>query len=561
MSLPRILVVDDDPELCRVACWTLESMATCAVAHDLASAASLLDREPFDLALIDVALRDESGLALLDELQQRWPDTAATMISGTDDLNVAQAALTRGALAYLVKPFRVNDLRIHVATVCATYRRMRVADRSSPRTRIVAELESMFASDGTVMCAVVEFQQLALVTGAGTAAGEGLGGQVEKAVLRLADLQLVGALGDASFVLAGRCAPDASMTDAAELVRAAIDAAARTSRAPAQLAPRFVVGVSVRGDDAEGLLNEAEACARSALEQHLPAVVFTSELGREAREELRLLSDLSRAVEQREISLAYQPQYLATSRRIIGVEALARWHHPTRGDVPPSVFVPIAERSGLIELLGRQVLRAACRDAATMGRSPSEGPRVSVNVSVAQLRDPGFVDAVVAALTESRLPASRLCLEVTESLLLDDSDQLESHFERLSAHRIRLSLDDFGTGFSTFESLSRFPWSELKVDSVLTAQFERRCGREILRSIVEMASKLDLDVVAEGVESTEQLEALRALGFGMMQGFLLRRPIPIDELRQDLARTSGYAGLFANRTCATEGELTNSTHP
>jgi EAL domain-containing protein (putative c-di-GMP-specific phosphodiesterase class I)/DNA-binding response OmpR family regulator len=559
MSLPRILVVDDDPELCRVACWTLESMATCAVAHDLASAARLLDREPFDLALIDVALRDESGLALLDELPQRWPDTAATVISGTDDLDVAQAALTRGALAYLVKPFRVNDLRIHVATVCATHRRMRVADRSSPRTRIVAELESMFASDGTVMCAVVEFQQLALVTGAGTAAGERLRGQVDDAVLRLADLQLVGALGDASFVLAGRCAPDAS-TDAAERVRAALDAADRTSPS-LQLAPRSVVGVSVRSDDAEGLLTEAEACARSALEQHLPAVVFTSELGRAAREELRLLSDLSRAVERREISLAYQPQYLATSRRIIGVEALARWRHPTRGDVSPSVFVPIAERSGLIEQLGRQVLRAACRDAATLGRSPTEGPRVSVNVSVAQLRDPGFVDTVDAALAESRLPASRLCLEVTESLVLDDSDQLESHFERLAARRIRLSLDDFGTGFSTFESLSRFPWSELKVDSVLTAQFERRCGREILRSIVEMASKLDLDVVAEGVESTEQLELLRALGFGTMQGFLLRRPIPIDELRRDLTgRTSGYAGVFAMRTCATDGELTNSTH-
>ncbi|MDP9335952.1 MAG: EAL domain-containing protein [Actinomycetota bacterium] len=553
--------MDDDHELCRVACWTLESMATCAVAHDLASAASLLDREPFDLVLIDVALRDESGLALLDELQQRWPETAATMISGTDDLDVAQAALTRGALAYLVKPFRVNDLRIHVATACATHRRMRVACRSSPRTRIVAGLESMFASDARVMCAVVEFQQLPLVAAAGTAAGERLGAQVEKAVLRLADLHLVGALGNASFVLAGRCEPHASMTDAAELVRAAIDDTARASRAPGQLAPRFVVGVSVRSDDAEELLTESEASARSALEQHLPAVVFTSELGRAAREELRLLSDLSRAVEQREISLAYQPQYLATSRRIIGVEALARWHHPTRGDVPPSVFVPVAERSGLIELLGRQVLRAACRDAATMGRSPTEGPRVSVNVSVAQLRDPCFVDTVVAALTESRLPASRLCLEVTESLVLDDSDQLESHFERLSAHRIRLSLDDFGTGFSTFESLSQFPWSELKVDSVLTAQFARRCGREILRSIVEMASKLDLDVVAEGVESIEQFEDLRALGFGTMQGFLLRRPIPIDELRQDLARgTGGYVGVFDKRTCATAGELTNSTH-
>jgi EAL domain-containing protein (putative c-di-GMP-specific phosphodiesterase class I)/FixJ family two-component response regulator len=530
----RILIVDDDPDVCRVACWILETMAACVVAHDIAFAVRLLDGEQFDLVLIDVALREESGLALLDELQERFPDTAATMISGTDDLEVAQTALTRGALAYLVKPFRANDLRIHVATVCNTHRRVRVADRSSPRTRIVAEMESMFASDARVMCAVVEFQQLPLVSSGGAAAGERLRSRMETAVLGLADLDLVGALENASFVLAGRCERDPSMTDAAALVRTAIEATARASPESAQFARRFVVGVSVRSDDAEGLLTEAEASARSALEQHLPAVVFTSELGRAAREELRLLSDLSRAIEQREIYLAYQPQYLAASRRIIGVEALARWHHPTRGDVPPSIFVPVAERSGLIDLMGRQVLRAACRDAATMGRTPTVGPRVSVNVSVAQLRDPGFVDTVVAALTESGLPASRLCLEVTESLVLENSDQLENHFERLSAQGIRLSLDDFGTGFSTFESLSQFPWSELKVDSVLTAQFERRCGREILRSIVAMASKLDLDLVAEGVESTEQFEALRALGFGMMQGFLLRRPIPIDQLRQDL---------------------------
>ena len=324
------------------------------------------------------------------------------------------------------------------------------------------------------------------------------------------------------------------MSDAAALLHTAIDATARASAEPAQFARRFVVGVSARGHDAEGLLAEAEASARSALEQHLPAVVFTSELGRAAREELRVLSDLSRAIAQREIYLAYQPQCLATSRRIVAVEALARWQHPVRGEVPPATFVPVAERNGLIGLLGRQLLRAACRDAATMGRTPTVGPRVSVNVSVAQLDDPGFVDMVVSALTESGLPASRLCLEVTESLLLEDSDQLENHFERLSAHGIRLSLDDFGTGFSTFESLSLFPWSELKVDSVLTAQFERRFGREILRSIVAMASKLDLDVVAEGVESAEQFQALQALGFGVMQGFHLRRPVPIDQLRHDL---------------------------
>ena len=527
----RVLVVDDDRELCRVASWTLEKMATCSVAHDLASATRMLDTAPFDLVLIDVALRDESGLELVGEMQRRWPDTAATMISGTDDLDVAQEALRRGALAYLVKPFRVNDLRIHVASACAAHRRMRVAGRSSLRARIVAEMESILSRHAGAMCVVVEFQQLPLLDGTEGAAGRELRDRVVDADLRLVDLSFCGALGKVSFVLAGRGESDVSTSDAATLVRKAIDA---TAPRYGGISPRFVLGVSVRTDDAEALLTEAEASARAALEEHVPAVTFTSELDDAAREELELFSDLSRAIDERALHLVYQPQYLAASRRIIGVEALARWRHPTRGDVPPSVFVPLAERSGLMGLLGHQVLRSACRDAATMGPSPTEGPRVSVNVSAAQLRDPNFVSSVVRALSETGLPSSRLCLEVTESLVLEDSDPLRSNFEQLSAKGIRLSLDDFGTGFATYETLSQFPWSEIKVDSTLTAQVERRCAHEILRSIVAMAARLSLDVVAEGVESARQLEALRALDFGMVQGFLLRRPIPIDQLRRDL---------------------------
>jgi EAL domain-containing protein (putative c-di-GMP-specific phosphodiesterase class I) len=160
---------------------------------------------------------------------------------------------------------------------------------------------------------------------------------------------------------------------------------------------------------------------------------------------------------------------------------------------------------------------------------------MSVNVSVAQLRDPDFADTVLGALREARLPAARLCLEVTESLVLEDSDLLRAHFRRLSEHGIRWSLDDFGTGFSTFESLAEFPWNELKVDSMLTAQFERRSGRAILHSIVAMAARLDLDVVAEGVESTRQFEALRTLGFGAVQGYLMARPMPLEQLREVLA--------------------------
>lgn len=535
----RILIVDDDPELCRVAGWSLESMATCAFAHDLASAEQLLEADSFDLAVIDVALGRDSGLALLDEIRMRWPEVAATMISGTDDLALAQTALARGAIAYLVKPFRVNDLRIHVAGAVAAHRRMR-ADRSSPRARIVDELQLMLSvGDGAdVICAVVEFQQLPLVSSRGRAASEELTKRLAQLDLRLIDLSLVGMLDKVSFVVAGRRDSSLALDEAAALVRQAMDATDQTPSQLGHFAPRFVVGVSARRDDAEALLTEAEASARSALEQHVSAVMFTSQLGEAARDELELASDLARAIEQRTIQLAYQPQFLSTSLWTIGIEALARWRHPTRGDVPPATFVPVAERNGLIGALGEYVLRSACRDAVAFGPASNKGPRVSVNVSVAQLHDPRFVETVLAALTDSGLPPGRLCLEVTESLVLHGTDPQRDRFEQLAAHGIRWSLDDFGTGFSTFETLSDFPWNEIKVDSGLTAQVNRHCGREILRSIVAMATRLRMDVVAEGVETTAQLEALRALGFGTVQGFLLGRPVPLAELRRRLAASA-----------------------
>jgi DNA-binding response OmpR family regulator len=220
----RVLVVDDDRELCRVASWTLEKMATCSVAHDVASATRELDAVHFDLVLIDVALGKESGLELLDEVQKRWPDTAATMISGTDDLTVAQEALGRGALAYLVKPFRVNDLRIHVASACAAHRRMRVAGRSSLRARVVTEMGSILSKYATAMCVVVEFQQLPLLDETEGAACSELRDRVVDADLRLVDLNFCGALGKVSFVFAGRGESDVSTSDTATLVRLAIDA-------------------------------------------------------------------------------------------------------------------------------------------------------------------------------------------------------------------------------------------------------------------------------------------------------------------------------------------------
>ncbi|MGY1795343.1 EAL domain-containing protein [Geodermatophilus sp. SYSU D00525] len=248
--------------------------------------------------------------------------------------------------------------------------------------------------------------------------------------------------------------------------------------------------------------------------------------------ELRLETDLHGALARAEIEVHYQPQVDLVSGRVAAVEALVRWRHPELGSVPPDVFVPLAEAGGLIGDIGAHVLREAC---ATVARWRCEGLDldVAVNVSPLQLADPGFADLVEAVLRETGLPSRALTVEVTESQVLSEAAVRNGHLARLRGLGVGVSVDDFGTGWSSLAQLRRLPVTEVKIDRSFTAGMTDGDG-PVVAGVVGLGRGLGLRVVAEGVETAEQVRRLAALGCDRVQGYLVGRPAPAGELAERL---------------------------
>jgi EAL domain-containing protein (putative c-di-GMP-specific phosphodiesterase class I) len=251
-----------------------------------------------------------------------------------------------------------------------------------------------------------------------------------------------------------------------------------------------------------------------------------------SRERRALEQDLRRALGRGELALRYQPVFACGSGEIVGFEALLRWTHPVRGPVPPEDFIAVAEESGLIQPLGRWVLEQACAAAASW----PDGVRVAVNLSPAQFRSGDLPGLVAATLQGAGLPAGRLELEVTEGMLISDTDQTLTIMEALKALGVQLALDDFGTGYSSMGYLRRFPFDRVKVDrSFVGAVGSDEQAGAIVGAILAMARSLGMRSTAEGVEKREQLDFLRRYGCDEVQGFLLSRPVAAERIPSLLA--------------------------
>jgi EAL domain-containing protein (putative c-di-GMP-specific phosphodiesterase class I) len=247
----------------------------------------------------------------------------------------------------------------------------------------------------------------------------------------------------------------------------------------------------------------------------------------EIRERRAIEQDLRQAIGADQLRLHFQPQFASDTKMITGFEALLRWNHPVRGSISPAVMIPIAESSHLIQELGAWVIEAACTAAMTW----SVPHRVAVNLSAAQFRVgdlPGLIEDI---LRRTRLPAWRLELEVTESLLIDSAELALAALRSLKDMGVSIALDDFGTGYSSLSYLRLFPFDRIKIDkSFIQGLGEDACALSIVEAILAMGRSLDMDVIAEGIETDKQLTILRRQHCAEVQGFLLGRPIPSDEV-------------------------------
>jgi EAL domain-containing protein (putative c-di-GMP-specific phosphodiesterase class I) len=246
---------------------------------------------------------------------------------------------------------------------------------------------------------------------------------------------------------------------------------------------------------------------------------------------IRLERDLRDAIRDNELNLVYQPIVDPTGETMLGVEALCRWRHPSLGDISPVTFIAIAEDAGLIDLLGEWVLRRASREALDW-----PGLRVAVNVSSLQFCKPDFVALVQNVLSETGLSPTRLELELTESLFVQDINGALGKMRNLKALGIRLALDDFGTGYSSLSYLLSLPFDKLKIDRSFILKLETGAsGAAIVHSIVSLGRALGMHVTAEGVETGEQHQFLRIAGVHSFQGYLFSRPVEAREITRRLA--------------------------
>jgi diguanylate cyclase (GGDEF)-like protein/PAS domain S-box-containing protein len=292
------------------------------------------------------------------------------------------------------------------------------------------------------------------------------------------------------------------------------------------------------GERADELIRDADAAMYRAKDRGRARYeVFDEGMRGRAIARLRMENDLRRALERGQLRLEYQPVVSLTNLSIVGVEALLRWRHPERGEISPSEFIPIAEENGLIEPIGRWVLESACRQAAQWYSSrPDAAPiAMSVNLSAVQVARRTLPDVVGTALSTTGLDPACLSLEITETVMVRDADGLTDILHALKALGVRLVLDDFGTGYSSLSYLTRLPLDVLKVDR----SFVDGLGNEprdtaITETIIAMSRALSMDVVAEGVETSEQVNELSRLGCRLAQGFHFSRAVPAREITDAL---------------------------
>jgi len=365
--------------------------------------------------------------------------------------------------------------------------------------------------------------------------GHGIGDRLLRAVgkrLRsiLREQDLLARLNSDEFAIveSGLARPE----DAVTLARRLLDALADPFLIDAHgLSIGATIGIAMApgdGDDFERLLKNADmALSRAKTESRGSFGFFEADLDARAQIRRRIENDLREAIQHDVLRPHYQPLIDLSSGRIIGFEALVRWPHPERGMIPPVEFIPVAEETGLISALGRMMLRRACMDAAAW----PDDVRVAVNLSPLQFRVGNVLAEVMEVLQQTGLPPRRLELEITETLVLEKSDQVLATLHALRALGVRISMDDFGTGYSSLSYLRSFPFDKIKIDRSFVKDLAgNREAQAIIRSIVSLGRGLGVTITAEGVETEAELRCLRAEGCPEGQGYLFSRPRPNAEV-------------------------------
>jgi diguanylate cyclase (GGDEF)-like protein len=559
----KILVIDDEPlleyvilQLFRHQISTQELEFEFAI-NGVQALEKLQTNGSFDLVLTDINMPEMDGLTLLENLPAIDPTLKAVVVSAYGDMPNIRTAMNRGAFDFLTKPIDFDDLKITINKALEFVRITREKEQQLATANAQIHYQAFYdeltglpnrnlllkemRSGINAIIKLGHLKALLFLTlnryqivkySLGHSRGEQLlvevGRRLEACVL---PTNLIARVGEDAFAIWLTDITNSQLAlDAAEHIRQALEIPSNLGETA--VFSRVSIGVALGAtgtEEPEDLLRAADAARHEAFVRGAGSiVVFDADMQSRALEQLQLENDLQNAINLQQFYLNYQPIVSFVTGQIVGFEALVRWRHPSRGLVPPSEFIPTAEKTGLIVALGEWVLSEA---VACLSKWQLQFPdylplNMSVNLSGVQLFAPNLLPLLDSLLRVHNLKGEFLKLEITESVLMENAEEAAGVLELLKARQVKVCLDDFGTGYSNLSYLQLLPIDTLKIDRSFVCCLEEG-GKNVtlLEAILNLASSLELEAIAEGVETQDQLIILRSLGCNSYQGYFFSRPL------------------------------------
>jgi diguanylate cyclase (GGDEF)-like protein len=573
---PKILVIDDDDQIRRLLLDIFKKRYDCWDVSSAEEALLILAEESFDLVISDINMGGMSGLELVPHVHSISADSIVLMISGQNNIETAIEALRAGAFDYILKPFDVRHVE------AAVERALKQSSLLKEKRRYKDQLEKLLSERTAEVNRLAYYDTLTALpnrtlfkdrleqaVAVAQSARKLLGilfislDQLKKVNDTLGHLpgdllmkQVAGRLrscvteGDTVARFGGdEFAVMLTHIDGARHVVELIGSIREALHAPFDLDGQELfattsVGVSLfphDGNESQSLLkNAGSALYRAKKSGGDDYRFYTEDMNSKASKQFALETSLRHAIDNEEFVLHYQPRMAVDSLKITGVEALVRWQHPQLGLLSPIEFIPLAEDNGLILPIGEWVLRTACRQNRLWQERGFNAMRVGVNVSARQFQQQHLAEIVLQILDETGLAPKYLDLELTESSIMSNAQATIDVLARLKAMDVTISIDDFGTGFSSLSYLKRLPIDALKIDKSFVRDLTTDPDdAALVMAIVTLAHNLRLQVIAEGVETEEQLRFLQLLRCDEVQGYLFSKPLPAEGLEQLLALNPG----------------------
>ncbi|MBA2619960.1 MAG: EAL domain-containing protein [Acidobacteria bacterium] len=582
----HILIVDDEPLVRNVLLELLGEKYECVEAASAEEALKRLQNETFNLVVSDIQMSGISGLEMIPQVRRLAPDTAIIMISGMQDIESAIRAMRAGASDYITKPFDFEHVEAIVARTLE-HQSLRltkklyenrleemVAARTEELRREIVERQraeekvnrmayydsltnlpnpALFKDrfthelgkaggerkmSATVFLALDRFKNINDTLGH-AAGDELLRGFAERLAGCIRKTDTAAYFGGSEFALLAT--EVSSAEDCAKIAQKIKNSLQKPFACGGQelfITASFGISLApVDGEDCQTLLKNASIALHRARQNGGDDYQFyTADMHERALKSLSLENNLRRALERGEFVLHYQPQISAATGKMTGTEALVRWVHPELGMIPPLEFIPIAEATGLIVPLGIWILQTACAQNAAWRRAGFPALRVAVNLSLRQFQQSNLVETVSRVLAETGLESQYLELELTESLLMNNAEQTIETLRDLRNLGIKISIDDFGSGYSSLAYLKNLPIDTLKIDRAFVTDIATEANdAAIVKTIITLSRNLGLKTIVEGVETEAQSKILAALGCDEMQGYLFSKPLAARALETFLS--------------------------